>query len=44
MVTGDHPITARAIATQVHIIDEEAEVALLLEDNHKFTDVIDRPK
>uniref|UniRef100_A0A1I7XDS2 Cadherin domain-containing protein n=1 Tax=Heterorhabditis bacteriophora TaxID=37862 RepID=A0A1I7XDS2_HETBA len=33
MVTGDHPITARALAQQVHIIGENEEVVELIEDN-----------
>ncbi|EYC18506.1 hypothetical protein Y032_0027g1554 [Ancylostoma ceylanicum] len=32
MVTGDHPITAKAIARQVHIISRKAKVTELLED------------
>lgn len=30
MVTGDHPITARAIASQVHIIEEGEDVVELI--------------
>ncbi|CAJ0559314.1 unnamed protein product, partial [Mesorhabditis spiculigera] len=32
MVTGDHPITAQAIAKQVHIIDNGIDVTLLIDD------------
>lgn len=32
MVTGDHPITARAIATQVHIIEQGEEVTEVVKD------------
>ncbi|TKR77554.1 hypothetical protein L596_018504 [Steinernema carpocapsae] len=35
MVTGDHPITAKAIARGVHIFDEHIEIQDLLEDHHK---------
>lgn len=33
MVTGDHPITAKAIARQVHIISRKAQVTELIEND-----------
>lgn len=44
MVTGDHPITAQAIATQVNIIDKNVKVADLTKDSHKYDDVINAYK
>uniref|UniRef100_A0A7E4ZUQ9 Sodium/potassium-transporting ATPase subunit alpha n=1 Tax=Panagrellus redivivus TaxID=6233 RepID=A0A7E4ZUQ9_PANRE len=35
MVTGDHPITATAIAKQVNIIRENAKVTLIVEDKDR---------
>ncbi|KAK5984319.1 Sodium/potassium-transporting ATPase subunit alpha-A [Trichostrongylus colubriformis] len=35
MVTGDHPITAKAIARQVHIISRKARVTELIEDDEE---------
>ncbi|TKR61221.1 hypothetical protein L596_028362 [Steinernema carpocapsae] len=35
MVTGDHPITAKAIARAVNIFRDRVEVQNLLEDHHK---------
>uniref|UniRef100_A0A158P8G0 Sodium/potassium-transporting ATPase subunit alpha n=1 Tax=Angiostrongylus cantonensis TaxID=6313 RepID=A0A158P8G0_ANGCA len=38
MVTGDHPITAKAIARQVHIISRRARVTELIEDSSNVPD------
>uniref|UniRef100_A0AC34R9W0 Cation-transporting P-type ATPase C-terminal domain-containing protein n=1 Tax=Panagrolaimus sp. JU765 TaxID=591449 RepID=A0AC34R9W0_9BILA len=40
MVTGDHPITAEAIAKQVHIFDDDADVIRLVDDKINFNDVV----
>ncbi|CAD5207829.1 unnamed protein product [Bursaphelenchus okinawaensis] len=40
MVTGDHPITAKAIAQQVHIFNKDFKVAHLIEDSDSYDDVI----
>lgn len=40
MVTGDHPITAEAIAKQVHIFDDDADVIRLVDDKINFVDII----
>ncbi|CAI5447938.1 unnamed protein product [Caenorhabditis angaria] len=36
MVTGDHPITAKAIATQVHIIEEDEDVTQIIDHDPKY--------
>uniref|UniRef100_A0A0M3HZJ6 Sodium/potassium-transporting ATPase subunit alpha n=1 Tax=Ascaris lumbricoides TaxID=6252 RepID=A0A0M3HZJ6_ASCLU len=36
MVTGDHPITAQAIARQVHIIEQGCDVAMLVSETDKI--------
>ncbi|VDO42410.1 unnamed protein product [Haemonchus placei] len=38
MVTGDHPITAKAIARQVHIISRKARVTELIEDDEQASE------
>lgn len=42
MVTGDHPLTAEAIARQVNIIKEESTIARIINDDDKLKrEVID---
>uniref|UniRef100_A0A914ZX84 Sodium/potassium-transporting ATPase subunit alpha n=1 Tax=Parascaris univalens TaxID=6257 RepID=A0A914ZX84_PARUN len=36
MVTGDHPITAQAIARQVHIIEQDCDVTMLVNETDKI--------
>lgn len=36
MVTGDHPVTAEAIARQVNIIKEESKISRILNDDDKL--------